>query len=243
MGQSQGLPYRYLDWPGESFAPPPHEGDIHLWKFFVNQPDEVRARLASHLQPDEISRVSSLRFEADQERATVARGVLREIVSQYLNILPSALRLENGFAGKPALASIHHSTLGFNLSHSGQLGILAVVSGGSVGIDVEEMRQDVKPSELADSAFSPAEIRQIRSVEQVHQNEWFFQGWVRKEAFLKALGCGLSAPLDSFTLILDPAVRFQHTPPMTLTQGRRFVIECIDPHPGYAGAIAVEALF
>jgi 4'-phosphopantetheinyl transferase len=92
----------------------------------------------------------------------------------------------------------------FNLSHSGILALYAFTSGRPVGIDVELIRQIPDVNDLAERFFSPTEIASLRVLLLDRRSLAFLACWTRKEAFIKALGLGLSCPLDAFDVTIDP---------------------------------------
>ena len=106
--------------------------------------------------------------------------------------------------GKPH-AGAH--ALPFNLSHTGDIAALAVARDGGnwrIGVDIEGVRS-VK-ERISEFAFSAAEQEALASLpEGEPQISAFFAGWTRKEAYLKAVGSGLLAPLDGFDVELAPA--------------------------------------
>ena len=87
----------------------------------------------------------------------------------------------------------------FSISHSGELVWLAVCREGPVGVDVEAMRPLPELAELA-ARLHPREQAHILSKAADERAEAFYRCWTRKEAVLKALGRGLSLPLDSFAV-------------------------------------------
>jgi 4'-phosphopantetheinyl transferase len=71
--------------------------------------------------------------------------------------------------------------------------LYAIGLGRRVGIDVEYVCPDLANEGLAENFFAPAEAAAIRALPPHMQPEAFFTRWTRKEAYLKALGKGLSA--------------------------------------------------
>jgi 4'-phosphopantetheinyl transferase len=86
----------------------------------------------------------------------------------------------------------------FNLSHAGGLALLAIAGSGRVGIDAEAVRSDIEVEDMSRRFFAPAEAAEILALSPDAQLVAFFTCWTRKEAFVKALGGGLSVPLDRF---------------------------------------------
>lgn len=154
---------------------------------------------------DDEEQVRSTRFvrPPDRRRFVLAHAALRLFLARCLDIHPMAVRYENGIHGKPRLASGLPS-MGFNLSHSGELGLVAVARDRSVGVDVEQVRGVLDARSIADMHFSRAERQALRSFPPAEQQEAFFRCWTRKEAVTKAVGEGLGHALDSFEVDLAP---------------------------------------
>lgn len=89
--------------------PPPDlvllSDDVHVWCASLEQPTERVDRLAQTLSDDEMSRAERFRLERDRRRFIVARGVLRAILGQYLDVEPSRLCFSYGEHGKPSLSA------------------------------------------------------------------------------------------------------------------------------------------
>jgi phosphopantetheinyl transferase len=96
------------------------------------------------------------------------------------------------------LAPALHPLVQFNLSHSGDLVLIALGRGRALGVDVEQIRMDVATENIAVRFFSDKERRDLASVPPVLQREAFFACWTRKEAYVKARGDGLSLRLEQF---------------------------------------------
>ncbi len=92
----------------------------------------------------------------------------------------------------------------FNLSDSEDLAVYAFARGSEIGVDVEILRPMPDALSISESFFSAPERETLRSVPEEQRAEAFFNCWTRKEAYLKAIGEGLSEPLDSFVVTLAP---------------------------------------
>ncbi|GGX83924.1 4'-phosphopantetheinyl transferase [Streptomyces hiroshimensis] len=141
----------------------------------------------------------------------VVRAAVRAILGRYLGRAPSTLEFTTGAHGKPSLGGIgciksaeSAESLEFNVSHTRGLALVAVTSGHPVGVDVEHVehvgaacrRHDA----LARRFFTPRETERISRAARRSPRlatEAFLRHWTCKESCLKALGVGLSAPLDA----------------------------------------------
>ena len=109
------------------------------------------------------------------------------------------------------------------------------------GVDVEKVRPIPDADGVARSFFSPRETAELESVPEAARHRAFFDGWTRKEAFLKALGDGLARPLDSFDVTLKPG----DTPRLLRTLGdpeeaNQYSLYSLEPEEGYVAAIALR---
>jgi len=137
-------------------------------------------------------RARSKRFvhDRDRERFIAAHKALRTLIGD--------VDLATGPNGKPSCRGI-----GFNLSHSGDLALIAIAD-SDVGVDVEQITErDLEL--LAPTVFSAAEL--IAFAHAPHRPAAFFRAWVRKEAYVKMLGIGVSSALSSFDVSMDADVR------------------------------------
>lgn len=186
------------------FNPPPPDlqllkGQIHIWSASLDQPELQFQRLYQTLSLDEDDRAKRFVFERDRRHFAICRGILRAIVARYLSVSADSVSFKYGTNGKPGLVdSSGNETFFFNLSHSEGLALYAFTRDQEVGVDLECMRDISELEQLAERIFSVREIEIFRSLAEGRKKEAFFNGWTRKEAFVKALGDGLSLPLDNF---------------------------------------------
>lgn len=217
--------------------------DIHLWVASMLLPETRVAELARLLDPDEATRAARFRFDIHRRRFTVGRGFQRRVLGAYLGRSPASLVYEHGPKDKPYLAPGQSSSpLYFNLSNSEELAILGITRRCEIGVDVEHLRELSDLEALAERFFSPSESRVLLPLPAELHIEAFFNCWTRKEAYLKAVGTGLSAPLDRFDVNLVPG----EEPRMLALEGdteraSRWSLLHLVPASGYLGAIAIEA--
>lgn len=172
-------------------------GEVHVWRIELDCAATSAAALRATLSPEEEQRAARFRSLELCARWTVARGALRCILATYARCEPSVLVFRAGPHGKPALAWPVQD-IPFNLSHTGGLALLAIAGSGRVGIDAETVRSKIEVEDLSRRFFAPAEAAEILALSPDARLAAFFTCWTRKEAFVKALGGGLSVPLDCF---------------------------------------------
>ncbi len=225
-----------------SWEPAPHDlrlqtDEVHLWCAQLGEP---AAHLQQILSAEERARAQRFRFARDRDQFVIARGMLRTILAQYLNVAPAALQFGAEKNGKPYLltASGTCSPLQFNVSHTSGLALFAMAWHCALGVDVEQVRAELADEMTAQQFLSPSELHTFRQLPPPLQPTAFFNSWTCKEAYLKALGVGLSVAPDTIAVTLDADAmpRWLAVPagaaPWSLCQ---FV-----PQPGYVGALAVE---
>ena len=129
----------------------------------------------------------------------------------------------------------------FNVSHSGDLLLIAIAINRAVGVDVEQVRTDVDFDAIAARFFSVAEQRLLAALPQDLKRCAFYSCWTRKEAYLKARGDGLAMPLDTFDVSILPdeeprLLETRHDP----ADARRWMLQNLAPGNNYLAALAVE---
>ena len=178
------------------------DDEIQVWSTSLRGPGPGLADGARLLSPDELAKADRFHFARDRIAYVTARNWLRRVLGTYLGREPASLRFAYGEAGKPELAGERAGDLRFNLSHSGDRALLAVTRGREVGIDVELVR--TVETDLADTFFAAGELQALSLLRGAEWQAAFFRCWTRKEAYLKALGAGMSLRLDGFEVSLAP---------------------------------------
>jgi 4'-phosphopantetheinyl transferase len=214
--------------------------EIHIWEFPLITSDSERDAYATLLSEDERIRASRFHFERDARRFTVARASVRSILGGYVGAAGRDLRFDYSHYGKPSLAGVTED-IRFNVSHSADLAMLAVVRGREVGVDVETIRVEVETDRLAERYFSLRERESLRAIPNPDRVSAFFRCWTCKEAFLKAQGLGLSRSLDSFDVEVNPEqpARLLSTRPDP-EEAARWSLRDVQTVKAYAAAVAVD---
>ena len=167
---------------------------IDVWIFDLDCPDCELTGLSRLLSSNERARFSRFKNPLIANRWTVAHARLRQIVGSYLEATPYQDEFVLNFYGKPRIPSSSIVTpLNFSLSHSGQVGGVAVCVSGEIGLDIETIGNP--PWEIEPDVFNDAERQQLNSYADAERRLAFYRGWTRKEAVIKAMGLGLSIPL------------------------------------------------
>jgi 4'-phosphopantetheinyl transferase len=175
-------------------------GEIHVWSITVADWLPLLATLGATLQREERERAARFRFERDRCRFTLCRGLLRTLLGNYMSLDPQDVEFRLGPHDKPELASSATPRLEFNLSHSDEAALFAFAAGRRVGVDVERIHSRADVNGLAQQVFTPAEIEKLSITPEQEKEDLFFTLWTQKEALIKAVGLGLSAPLREITV-------------------------------------------
>jgi 4'-phosphopantetheinyl transferase len=160
-----------------------------------------------NLSSDEKTRADRFRFDKDRRRFILARGLLRQVLSRYAQAEPAALTFTYSDDGKPELLQQGGGqAVRFNLSHSGDVVLIAVTRGRHLGVDVECLDRELHIHEIAQRFFAPEEAAALHRLPVALQRKAFFQYWTVKEAYAKAVGGGLKLVLPKVNLgTLDSA--------------------------------------
>ena len=172
----------------------PANGEIAVFRVDLAAGDGGVGLAAGVLSADEQARADRFRFAGDRRRFVIARASLRLLLAGTLGKSAEAIRFGYGPAGKPALAG--EPALCFNVSHSDDLALIAIAPAASpdmaLGIDVERLRPVEKIEALVLRCFNAAERAAWQASPCQSRSATFFRLWARKEARLKAAGCGLA---------------------------------------------------
>jgi 4'-phosphopantetheinyl transferase len=195
-------------------------------------------RLAGYLCVSERERAARFHFRADYDRYVAARAFLRLQLGAFLDSDPKSLLLQHTGHGKPF---IEKCGIEFNLSHSGDWVLFAFTRSAPIGVDIEHIRPLSDMREVAKQNFAASEFGLWEATFERDRTEAFYRCWTRKESFIKAIGEGLSCPLNSFE------VAFGLNQPARLTsvdgdaeQAASWWMADISGFTGYAAAVTAR---
>jgi 4'-phosphopantetheinyl transferase len=204
--------------------------EIHVWVAATRETDDFRQSCNPVLSAAEQERARRFKFEKDEKLFTIAHAALRSILARYLSVSPTKIEFIIDPQGKPRLAAASGENLRFNLSHSGELAVIAIAS-CELGADVESIKENFGFEEIAEHFFTAREVAALRALPSHLQRRSFYQCWTCKEAFLKAKGTGLSGELDEVQIVPDrESARIDANVP-------GWSLKEIDVGDGYAAAV------
>jgi 4'-phosphopantetheinyl transferase len=216
-------------------------GSVHLWSIPLDPAEPWFPMWGESLSDEERQRAERFLHAHDRRRYTVAHAALRLLLARYTGVDIHALRFAAGPQGKPALAGAGAPAISFNLSHSGELALVAVSTPARLGVDVEQLRPIDDAGTIARSFFAAAEEAALAAVPPADRDRAFLTCWTRKEAFIKALGGGLSIDLASFEVSFsrDHPAFLRIADAALAAQSWRMIH--LEPAAGYVGAAVTDA--
>jgi 4'-phosphopantetheinyl transferase len=216
-----------------------NEDEAHIWRADLDLNESFQSSFLQLLSPDEKNRANKFRFKEDRQRFIAARAILRLLIGKYLEINPTEISFQYGEFGKPSLADTN--SLQFNISHSQNVALFAFTKKFNIGVDVEFVNPNTKIKEIAASFFSTNEIKNLLALPEKQQTLGFFYCWTRKEAFIKAVGEGLSFPLNKFEVSLEPdkpaKLLATHWQPKDVS---KWSVYSLSPEPNFVGSLVIE---
>jgi 4'-phosphopantetheinyl transferase len=194
----------------------PGPDDIHVWSVSLQR----AAREPAALTGEEHRVAGAIQSRRARARYVAGRTLLRRRLGRLLGRDPLAVAIVEGPDGKPALAE---PVLSFNLSHAGELILIAIARPRRLGVDVEEIRPDFEARAVADELLDPADRDEVTRGAAREGARAFFRYWTRYEAVIKARGDGLVVPLRGFAEVATG-----------------FHVRELDVTPGYVAAVAAD---
>jgi 4'-phosphopantetheinyl transferase len=174
------------------------DDEVHVWHFSLELPASVFGALLVHLDDKEKERAARFKFPPPRNQFIASHAFLRTVLARYLQTDSRSLRFRTLAQGKPELIE---GNLSFNLSHTDGAAVVAISRSRPVGVDVERIRENFDPLELAERFFSREETEWLRAQPDDQRFGAFFSCWTAKEAYIKACGDGMSIPLSGFSVI------------------------------------------
>lgn len=221
-----------------------NQSDVCIWyrSTALIECDAVKSA-DQNLSVEERARRDQLRLGVDRRDLTIAHDLLRRALSRYADVPATDWRFATNTYGKPSIESIDPKVraLSFSLSHTRGCVACAIASSAPIGVDVQRTDQSQCAQEIADRYFSKKEAAWLRQCSDELRNIRFAELWTLKEAFLKAVGVGLSGSLTCVSFrFVDPA-RIEVSGPSTFDpHGWHFAL--FEPVYGVRLSIVVRSL-
>lgn len=193
------------------------------------------------LNSEEENRMRAFVHESDRQRYGICHSLLRLQLCQLTGIPARDITFGRGEYGKPFVSNMGLKDLQFNISHSAKHMLYGFCWNQQIGVDVEEIKQDFACEEIVLRFFSGPEINEYYDQPLYKRQEYFYSIWCRKESVIKALGVGLSMPLNTFSVSPNNAkvlcsIAFPASAPP-----KKFATESIfDQGEGFRAAVSYE---
>ncbi len=214
------------------------ENEVQLWYFKVDEFLKDVESYANLLSLKETARANSFKFAKDRTVYILARGLLRILSGRYLNEIPKKIKFDYGEYGKPGYK--FQTPIKFNISHSGNMIVMAFARNCEIGVDIEKIKEDFDVIDIAQHFFSPDEIQTLKALPEHEQIYGFYRCWTRKEAFIKAKGSGLSFSLTSFSVSLDADRAKLLRTDWAAAERKEWKLFTFTPAKDYLGALSVR---
>lgn len=236
---------RLIQWQSADFNSIPNlqSQTLQIWRADLDQANFYQPQFWQWLTPDEQERTNRFRFERDRNRFICGRGIVRHILSQYIAQAPENIQFTYSDRGKPSIATAclppELAAFSFNLSHSSQWLLCAIAPDLQVGIDLEAFRE-IEAIKLAERFFVPSEQQWLKSQPAEQLEAAFYELWVCKEAYLKAVGTGLVglSDIEVQRLSTEPFVVINA---LNLSITNFQYVQLFQPQFGYAAAVVAIA--
>lgn len=212
------------------------EVDITVNLFDLEQLEEAAFAAYRTAAMDEVA--AGMRDRRAQQRYTKSRLALMFVLSELTGARPTDLRLDVSKEGKPFLSS--HPEVHFNISHAGER-LLVATAPFPIGVDLEGLDADAVSPETASMVFSPEEFRMFEWQDKPSCLALFYTLWTKKEAYLKAVGCGFLKNARDVTVhqkggrLLHECKEWRNGRALSNWRALNFNVG-----PGYQAALALE---
>lgn len=229
-------------WQSSSGPAALSESEVHVWRLSLDQGRRLIRRFEEVLSSEEKRRAEGSFLEMEKASFRLCRGFLRVLLGRFGGMAPEAIRFVKGKRGKLHLdASFRRTGIEFNLSHSGDVALVALSRERRLGVDVEQTRPSVALDEIRQRLFSPVEQEEIGALPEAARIDGFFACWTRKEAAIKALGGSIAELAAEVVVTAHPREPAQlRRMPSTESSADLWQLQDLPVGEGYAAALCYE---
>lgn len=193
-----------VSWQAVDDVPSLRPDGVHLWWQDLSAGRLDLEYLGSLLSERERDRVRRFRVDNVKREFTAARGVLKVLLSRYLDSPPTELGFRYGPLGKPSIpAEAGGNELCFNYTDSGGFALYAFTWNRALGVDLEMLSRRVRFQRIIERRFADRESAALMAMPEEERRRMFLACWTRKEGYGKALGVGIHFPFDCRELCED----------------------------------------
>ena len=215
---------------------------VRAWLARADQASLNLSALPALLAPEELARAARFAVDPARRLFILTRATLRMLLGRELGVDPQTLQFHYSPEGKPSLHPSHGVLdLHFNVSHSGELALLALARGLRVGVDLERIEDQPDIDAIAGAFFAKAERELLQQKAPAQRKDTFYRIWARKEAILKASGAGIAAGLREPDVSGLSASAAGQIAGIVKFRINSWLLHDLSPDPCYAAALALEA--
>jgi 4'-phosphopantetheinyl transferase len=192
-------------WPVPNTLPCRRPGEMHVWIAALDVALPTLRKLEGLLSADERARAARFVLSDARRQFVAARGQLRQLLGLYLGWPPQRLRIRYGPHGKPHLANVPEGEgmPHFNITHCGDFALCALSFDREVGVDLERIDESLDIGALGQHFLTPHEQGALTALTPRQHRLAYFRHWARKEAYVKARGCGLHMDPRTFSVLVN----------------------------------------
>jgi 4'-phosphopantetheinyl transferase len=217
--------------------------DVHIWWASLDLPRENLSKLIKLLSDDEKARAWRFHFEHHRLRYIAGRAYLRQLLGGYLGLRPAQIEFDYNPLGKPVLKNISDGqVLQFNLSNSEDRVLISFNWERLIGIDLEFIHPVPDKDNIARQFFCESECDLLSSLSGEAKSKTFFELWTCKESLLKAMGTGLTAPINEVEIALNNGNARLVSIATDPSPAADWQFRLFQPAPGYQAALTVKGL-
>ena len=192
------------------------------------------ARFETVLAPAERERAGRFGRDELRQRYIVGRSTLRVVLGATLGVPAAEVAIVRGRRGRPELAG---RSVDFNVTHTGEVMLLAVARGVVVGVDVEHRDRTINADGIARRCLTDDERARLDDGDADARRRQVLRLWTCKEAMSKATGDALAAPFRELDVLLEPHLRLtrgpgHYDPP-------RWTLHALQAPAGYLATLAL----
>lgn len=193
-----------IAWDSVADVPPLTYGEVHLWWQDLSSGRLDAEYLGTLLNHRERRRVARWQKDRVKREFTAARGLLKVLLSRYLDRPPTELGFRYGRLGKPSIAAeANGDELCFNYTDAGGFALYAFAWNKHLGIDLELLSRRGRFTRIIERRFAARESAVLLAMDEEERYRKFLACWTRKEGYGKALGVGIRFPFDCLELCED----------------------------------------
>ena len=212
------------------------KGEIHLWSISLDADKNLPEQCKLFLSEKEKQKIPFFKFKKVQDNFIISQGVLRYLLSRYINKAPHAISIERHKKGKPFVKDA--PSLHFNMSNSGNMCVYAFSADGEIGIDLEQIRELPDLDDLIQKNFTAKEISFITQNPK-NKSMRFFRFWTFKESYLKAIGEGMRLDPGKLEFTVEgETIKLQGINGISETEDWNFSVFL--PAKNYTGTLAYQ---